>query len=157
MRFALALTLAFFAPLYVVSAGTPEMDLQNSYVAEKDALSELEGTAKAAAYEKLARHGHCTRAGNEWVGAWCMQNAAYAYWTSEKLDDAERCAKAVLESKSVKECEAMALGIMGAVAGKRGDWKAALDHYEASLKLDPNYETAKAGAKDCRTALARKG
>lgn len=56
----------------------------------------------------------------------------------------------------MKECKAKSHGIIGAVFGKRGKWQEALEQYEAALTLDPNYSTAKTGAKDCRTALARK-
>lgn len=149
---ALALTLALVAP------HVAEMDLQENYLAEKSALLETteSNVERAKGYEKLALHGHCTRSGNVWIGAWCLENAAYEYWKADKLEDSARCATAALAGKPVKECAAKAHGILGAVAGRKGNWQEALEQYEAALTLDPDYSTAKSGAKDCRTALARK-
>ncbi len=157
MRTILAV-MAVVAGLLVVRANAEDWRQNKAWMAEyQDAKA---AASTAADFEKLATLPHATRAGNEWVGAWAVQTAAWRYHESGDRTNAERCAKSVVENpKALAEAKAKAHTILAhglAAAGGMENWQQAVLAYDDALELDPNLESAKRGKALVEKALRSK-
>lgn len=155
MRTILAVV-AVVAGLLVVRADAEDWRQHKAWMGEYEQAKASATTA--ADFEKLATLPHATRAGNEWVGAWAVQTAAWRYHVAGDRTNAERCAKSVIENpKAQRATKAKAHTILAHWLGATPDtWQAALLAYDDALENDPNLESAKSGKALIEKALRSK-
>lgn len=148
--------LAVVGVLFVVRANAEDHKQNKAWQAEYQTAHAAASTASD--FEKLATIPHCTRPGNEWVGAWSVQTAAWKYHTAGDRTNAERCAKAVIDNASaLKETKAKAHTIVAHGLTADGKLEDADAEYDSALAEDPNLESAKTGKANVTKAIAAKG